>query len=85
MGLTGKDQVHALWSGCYYDEKDDATDYANIGRGLQVVGAVGTVRVTTYDNETKNLNVQALGAVIPMLIRRVHTTGTSATGIIVGY
>ena len=85
MALTGKDNVMAPWSGCYYDEKSDVTDYANVGRGFMVVGTVGNVKVDTYDGETKTINVQALGAVIPLLIKRVHDTGTSATGIIVGY
>lgn len=85
MGLTNKDQVMAPWSGCYFDEKSDTTDYDNVGRGFMVLGTAGAVRVTTFDGETKTFTSVPSGVLVPLLIKRLHNSGTAATNIVVGY
>ncbi|MGD1882781.1 MAG: hypothetical protein ACFB11_10750 [Paracoccaceae bacterium] len=62
---------------------DDAADIAIVSRGLNVAES-GAVRVTTLRGDTVTLFVGA-GVVFPLRARRIHATGTTATGIVVMY
>ena len=85
MGLNSKDLASAPWSGCYFDEKSDDTDYENVGRGFIVLGTAGAVKVLTLDGEEKTFTTVPAGVLVPLLVRRLYATGTAATYIVVGY
>lgn len=57
----------------------DSADLDIPARALRIGGA-GTLRVTTYTGQVRNTNVAA-GEVLLLFTTRVHSTGTSATGI----
>ena len=48
------------------------------------VAATGTVRVTTVGGSTVDLYVAA-GIMFPIRARRIHATGTTATGIVASW
>lgn len=58
---------------------DDATDLAVIATALNVA-TPGRVRVTTEDGSVGDLSVHP-GTALPVRVRRVWATGTTATGI----
>ena len=58
---------------------NDAVDLPNSSRALYVGGS-GDVRVTTVGGDTVTLT--AASGFLPLCIRRVHATGTSATAIV---
>lgn len=59
---------------------DDSTDLARMTLGLNVA-TQGRVHVTMADGSEGTLNV-APGQVLPVRIRRVWASGTTATGIV---
>lgn len=59
---------------------DDATDLAQVSRALNAATA-GTIRVTTREGTTGSITVAA-GIIIPIRVRRIWATGTTATGIV---
>lgn len=59
---------------------DDAVDLPIITRALNVAGS-GSIRVTTVDGDIATIFVAA-GVAFPVRVRRVFTTGTTATGIV---
>ena len=58
----------------------DTADLAYVTRALNVASN-GTVRVTTKDGDTATVTVAA-GIPFPVRVRRVWSTGTTATGIV---
>jgi len=62
---------------------DDATDLATVARGLWI-GAGGTLRITTERGTVLNFASVSAG-LFPFAARRVHATGTTATGIVAGW
>lgn len=58
----------------------DTVDLPEVCRRLNVAAA-GTVRVTTLGGDTETVYIAA-GVVFPLVVTRVHATGTTATGII---
>lgn len=58
----------------------DSSDLPYRVRALHCAGTQGTVRVTTVDDDEDVLFL-TLGGVVPVQVRRVHATGTTATGI----
>jgi hypothetical protein len=58
---------------------DDAADLAQVTIALNAA-TPGTVRVTTADGSVGDLMIAA-GEVIPLRVRRVWATGTTATGL----
>ena len=62
---------------------NDSTDLATPCRAL-LVGVAGNVKVT-YENGVTDTVYLAAGLWHGMLIRRVWSTGTAATGICAGY
>lgn len=58
---------------------DDAADLPKVTTALNVA-TPGTLRVTTQDGAVSDIQVNA-GAAIPLRVRRVWLTGTTATGI----
>jgi hypothetical protein len=58
---------------------DDAADLAQVTLALNVA-TPGTVRVTTLEGDVVDVHVAA-GVAFPLRVRRVHATGTTATGI----
>jgi hypothetical protein len=60
---------------------DDDTDLPIRATGLYV-GGEGNVSVVSWDNEVVTFTGLAAGAVLPIPVRRVRSTGTTATGII---
>lgn len=61
---------------------DDNTDLAKPARALRCRGNAtgGTLRVTTYAGEVRNTYIDA-GELLTLVIKRVHDTGTTATGL----
>lgn len=53
-------------------------------RGLYIGGA-GNVKVDTAAGTTVTLNSAAAGSILPIRVRRVYNTGTTATNIIALY
>lgn len=58
---------------------DDASDLSEIAVALYVETA-GTVSIVTAKGLSRSLSVAA-NSILPVGVRRVHATGTSATGI----
>lgn len=58
---------------------DDAADLAHVAIGLYVETG-GTLRVTTAGGGTRSLAVADF-SLVPLAVRRVHATGTTAQGI----
>jgi hypothetical protein len=58
---------------------DDAADLPEISLALNVA-TPGTVRVTTLDGDTVDVQIAA-GVAFPLRVARVWATGTTATGI----
>ena len=58
---------------------DDSADLAHVTTALNVA-TPGTVRVTTIDGSTTDVNIHP-GHAFPIRAQRVWQTGTSATGI----
>ena len=52
-------------------------------RGISF-GAAGTIRYTTYKGKVRNIPADSLAAGIihPIRAKRIHATGTTATGIV---
>lgn len=59
---------------------DDGADLPSVTRAINVAGT-GDVRVTTLDGDVVTLHV-AGGSAFPIRVRRVHATGTTATGLV---
>jgi len=59
---------------------NDATDLPVCSRALYV-GAAGDIRLTTVNNSTVTLRNLPAG-ILPMRVRRVFATGTTATDIV---
>lgn len=61
---------------------DDATDLSNITRGLYI-GATGNVRVLLLYDTTPVTFVGAVkGSILPIRVKRVYATGTTATDLV---
>lgn len=58
---------------------DDATDLQHITTALNVASP-GTVRVTTLEGDVSDVTIHP-GHAMPLRVRRVWRTGTTATGI----
>jgi hypothetical protein len=65
---------------------DDANDLAQICRWL-LISVQGAIKVTTRGGDTVVLPTGTLAVNVwhPMMISRVWSTGTTATGIVVGW
>lgn len=61
----------------------DTADLAMASRGINVAQS-GAVRVTTIEDTTATLTVAA-GIVMPVRVKKIWATGTTATGIVVMY
>lgn len=59
---------------------NDSTDLTYTSRAL-FIGAAGTVSVITAGGQTVSFTCPA-GAILPLCINRVRSTGTTATGIV---
>ena len=62
---------------------NDTADLPNASRCINVASA-GAVRITTVAGDTATLYVAA-GIAFPIRARRIHATGTTASGIVVMY
>lgn len=58
---------------------DDSADLPHVAVGLYVETG-GTVVIDTMKGETRTLSVADF-SILPLAVRRVHATGTTATGI----
>jgi hypothetical protein len=63
---------------------DDLTDLTDGVCSSLYIGVAGTLRVTTRAGAVRNYPAVAAG-VLPIRVKKVHQTGTSATGIIALY
>lgn len=70
------------WRGADVTPNNDA-DLAELGAAI-VTLTDGTIRVTTSGGTTHTLFASA-GSALPVLVDRVHATGTTATGIVALY
>jgi hypothetical protein len=59
---------------------NDATDLTNTARALYV-GGTGNVKVDTAAGDTVIFYSVPAGAIIPVRVKRVYSTGTTATNI----
>ena len=59
----------------------DSTDLANVSRALYVGGA-GNIVVTPYGGGSNVTLAVVAGAVLPIRVSRVLSTGTTATGLV---
>lgn len=61
---------------------NDSTDLATPGRSI-VCGGSGTLRITTYAGVIRTLpaSLVVAGSPISVRVKRVHSTGTTATDI----
>ena len=59
---------------------NDSTDLVKLPRGL-IVGTAGAVRVTMLSGAVLTLPLLAAGVIHSLQVTRVHSTGTTATGI----
>ena len=61
----------------------DTVDLTN--SGFLYVGAAGDVKVDTSDGDTVTFTALAAGIVHPIRVKRVYSTGTTATNITAVY
>ena len=61
---------------------DDDTDLANVTRGLYVGGAGTVVAILADDNSAVTLAGATAGSVLPLRVKRVLSTGTTATSLV---
>lgn len=61
---------------------DDDNDLSPHARGI-LIGTDGTLRITDGDGEVRNLpeGLLATNYIHPIIVQRVHDTGTTATNI----
>lgn len=57
---------------------NDSTDLATDARALLVTTS-GTIRVTTKDGQQRDIPSITAPFILPVRVRRVHSTGTTAT------
>ena len=58
----------------------DGADLAQNGRAIRCSGAGGTLRFVSYDGNLRDTSIAA-GETLNVAVRRIHATGTTATGI----
>lgn len=64
---------------------NDNADLSAVTRGLYVGGA-GTVRVTLErDSSSVDIVGAVAGSVLPLRVKKVHSTGTTATSLVALY
>lgn len=59
---------------------NDSTDLDPVPHFLYI-GTGGSLRVTTAAGNVRNFQVEA-GVILPVIVHRVHATGTTATDIV---
>jgi hypothetical protein len=59
----------------------DSNDLTNVARALYV-GTTGNIKIITAGGDTVTLNSVPAGAIIPVRVKRVFSTGTSASNIV---
>ena len=57
----------------------NTTDLPYPARAIRAAVA-GTIRITTYTGNVRNTSIAA-GEILPVYASRIHSTGTTATGI----
>ena len=62
----------------------DSNNLSEITRALYIGGA-GNLTVVTFDNQVVLITAPAVGVWHPLRVRRVNSTGTTATAILAGY
>ena len=58
----------------------DSNDLTNVARALYI-GGTGNVKVDTAAGDTVIFYAAPVGAIIPVRVKRVYSTGTTATNI----
>lgn len=58
----------------------NVTDLPRNGRAIRCSGAGGTLRFVSYDGNLRDTSISA-GEVLLVAVRRIHATGTTATGL----
>ncbi|MCM3444387.1 spike base protein, RCAP_Rcc01079 family [Metabacillus halosaccharovorans] len=64
------------------------SDSSNLSKGISkgfYLGASGNVKVDLASGTTITLNSLAAGVIHPIAVKKVHATGTTATGIVAVY
>lgn len=59
---------------------NDSEDLAVWARAIRCNGTGGTLRITTMAGQVRNTNIAA-GGELMVQVKRVHATGTTATGL----
>ena len=78
--LSHYTEKHDPANGAFSITPADGTDLDIVTRGLNV-SAAGNVSVVTLADETVTVHIAA-GIVFPLRVKRVLSTGTTATGIV---
>jgi hypothetical protein len=60
---------------------NDSTDLTNTARALYV-GSTGDVKVDTAAGDTVTFGTVPSGAILPVRVKRVYSTGTTASNIV---
>jgi hypothetical protein len=60
---------------------DDSTDLTEVAKGVYVGGA-GTLKVDMGDGGTVTFSGLSAGVFLPIIVKRIYATGTTATNII---
>lgn len=60
---------------------NDTTNFTKVYRGFYVGGS-GNIKIRTFGDNDVTLNNIAVGVPIPIKIKRVFSTGTTATNIV---
>lgn len=81
MGLEGN--LNSVFTGGAAVTPNDGADLARIAKSLYV-GGTGAIKVTTQDGTDLTFAAVAVGF-FPVRVKRVWSTGTTATSIIAVY
>lgn len=81
-GIGGPFGITSVASDLVPITPDDDNDLARPARAIRCKGngAAGTLRITTHAGEVRNTYIDA-GETLDVVAKRVHATGTSATGL----
>lgn len=79
-----KNAVQPLGSAWHFESvtPSDSTDFDTLARGLYVGGSGGDVAAVRHDGVAVTFTSVQAGSVLPVAVRRVNSTSTTATGIV---
>lgn len=85
MAYDGRQTSSSPWRRAFAVTPDDGADLANVSRGLYVGGAGNVSVILADDNSPVTFVGVSAGTMLPVWVKRVRATGTTATSILGGY